>query len=272
MTGPIIEMSPEEISALPWTRDLMTDDEFRHWVSTRKEAGRAIDIETCELGQWGALDADPYGVRPDLPEEMKQVGRNRFVRSPESRGWVCEDDLPLASLKALYARMDREWEARAWFRAGADAAREGGERDRAPMALRVEGKETDLARWLDGYDQTRAKMDEEERAPVDWFELGAKKARRGLTRRTVPLELREAGRVDDLAEFYRGYDETRFAMDEGGHGTLSGLLESTERQMTPDVRRDIAHRLNCRIEELLEITGELHRMTSQLTDIDAPVF
>jgi len=104
----ISKMTPDEISRLPWTRDLMTDDEFQHWVSTRKEAGRAIDIETCELGRWAAYDADPYGAQPDLPEEMKQVGTNRFVRSPESRGWVWEGDLPSASVQAMYERIHRE--------------------------------------------------------------------------------------------------------------------------------------------------------------------
>jgi hypothetical protein len=65
---------------------------------------------------WAAYDADPYGARPDLPEEMKQVGTNRFVRSPESRGWVWEGDLPHASGHAMYERIHRE--AR---RIGADA-------------------------------------------------------------------------------------------------------------------------------------------------------
>jgi len=51
-------------------------------------AGRAIDIETCEIGKWEAYDADPYGYQ-ELHPEMQQIGTNCFVRSPESRGWVC---------------------------------------------------------------------------------------------------------------------------------------------------------------------------------------
>ncbi len=108
MTSPVIEITPDEISRLPWTRDLMTADEFQHCVSTRKEAGRAIDIETYEVGLWAAYDADPYGARPDLPEEMKQVGTNRFVRVPESRCWVWEGDLPHASGHAMCERIHRE--------------------------------------------------------------------------------------------------------------------------------------------------------------------
>lgn len=91
----------------------MTLVEFEQWVARRPEAGRAIDIETCELGRWPAYDADPYGLqdrRGDLPEEMKQVGTNRFVRSPDSGGWVWEGDLPDEKAKAMYDRIHREWE------------------------------------------------------------------------------------------------------------------------------------------------------------------
>jgi hypothetical protein len=93
---------------MPWTRDLMTPKEMQQWVASREEAALKIDIETCELGCWYAYDCDPYGARPDLPEEMKQIGTNRFVRSAESRGWVCEDDLPPATIEAMYERIHRE--------------------------------------------------------------------------------------------------------------------------------------------------------------------
>src|SRR5262249_48793228 len=83
--------SGNPLQAMPWTHNKITLVEFEQWVARRAEAGRAIDIETCELGRWPAYDADPYGLqdrRGDLPEEMKQVGTNRFVRSPDSGGWV----------------------------------------------------------------------------------------------------------------------------------------------------------------------------------------
>jgi hypothetical protein len=102
--------SGDVLHAMPWTRDQMTPEEMQEWVASRKEAGRQIDIATCELGRWYAYDADPYGADPDLPEEMQQVGTNRFVRSPESRGWVCEDDLPLDKVEAMYDRIHREAE------------------------------------------------------------------------------------------------------------------------------------------------------------------
>ncbi len=103
--GPITE---EEIRAMPWTRDLMTAEQLQEWVASREEAGRAIDIATCELGRWAAYDCDPYGVR-DLPEQMQQIGTNRFVRSPESRGWVHEGDLPTDKGNAMYDRIHCEW-------------------------------------------------------------------------------------------------------------------------------------------------------------------
>jgi hypothetical protein len=34
--------------------DLSLED-FQQWVESRKEAGRTIDIETCELGRWAAF-------------------------------------------------------------------------------------------------------------------------------------------------------------------------------------------------------------------------
>ena len=103
-----IEMSGDDLHVMPWTRDLLTPEEMQQWVASREEAGRKIDIETCELGCWYAYDCDPYGADPDLPEEMKQIGTNRFVCSPESHGWVHEGDLPLASFKAMYERIRRK--------------------------------------------------------------------------------------------------------------------------------------------------------------------
>jgi hypothetical protein len=99
----------------PWPRAQMTD-EARRWLHGRKEAGMQIDIETCELGHWAADDLDPYGILrqlgKELPEELQQVGMNRFVRSSESDGWVWEGDLPEAKAKALYDRIERERQTR----------------------------------------------------------------------------------------------------------------------------------------------------------------
>lgn len=103
-------LTDDKTQRLPWTSDRLTLAEFEQWVANRKEAGRAIDIETCELGRWAAYDADPYGLQDrkgELRESMKQLGTNRFVRSPESNGWICENDLPVEKVRAMYDRIDR---------------------------------------------------------------------------------------------------------------------------------------------------------------------
>ena len=45
------------------------------FLANRKAAGRVIDVETCEIAQWWVQILDPYGVEPDLPDEMQCVGR-----------------------------------------------------------------------------------------------------------------------------------------------------------------------------------------------------
>jgi hypothetical protein len=90
-------MNDKEMNCMPWTRHLMTKEDFQGWIASREAVGREINIETCELGKWAASDADAYaGADTTLNEEMRQVGTNRFVRSAESRGWVHEGDLPPA--------------------------------------------------------------------------------------------------------------------------------------------------------------------------------
>jgi hypothetical protein len=103
----------ETMNDMPWTRDQLTREQFDAWLASRKEAGRVIDIETCELGKWAAYDCDVYGAL-DLPPEMRQIGTNRYVRSPTSNGWINEEDLPIEKFCAMYDRIKRVyrlWEA-----------------------------------------------------------------------------------------------------------------------------------------------------------------
>jgi hypothetical protein len=97
---------------MPWTQNLFTPEQTRQWVASRKEAGAAIDIETCELDRWHADDDDRYGVNPDC--EMLSMGRTYFVRSPTSNGWINEGHLPVEKIRAMYDRVERNrglWEA-----------------------------------------------------------------------------------------------------------------------------------------------------------------
>jgi hypothetical protein len=86
---------------------MMTDTELKQWLADRQEAGKMIDVATCEIACWHAQVLDPYGVHELTPEEF-QVGRLVFVRSPESDGWVSLYDLPEESARALHQRIDRE--------------------------------------------------------------------------------------------------------------------------------------------------------------------
>jgi hypothetical protein len=104
-------MTDDEMDRMPWTRGLMSEAEFRKWLASRKQAGDAIDIGSCELGGWYTYAEIPYLADPDVPDPYPQVGSNRYVRSTESRGWVWEGDLPPEKVSAMYERIHREWEA-----------------------------------------------------------------------------------------------------------------------------------------------------------------
>ena len=91
-------MTNAELNAMPWTASLMTTDELFEWLASRKKAALAIDIESCELGQWKSCAADPYGV---LDWSSENFGTKWFVRTPESRGWIAAVDLPGDKYEAM---------------------------------------------------------------------------------------------------------------------------------------------------------------------------
>jgi hypothetical protein len=79
-------------------------ENVKKWLAIRKKAGRQIDPETAEVDWWYAQVVDPYGVRADIPEELQQVGRDYFARSPGSDVWVWFGDLPIATRDALWEK------------------------------------------------------------------------------------------------------------------------------------------------------------------------
>jgi hypothetical protein len=80
------------------------------WRALLKIAGQQIDPDTVEV-EWNyALTLDPYGVNPDLPAELQQVGREYFARAPGTAVWVSFDDLPDETLRRLRARRSRNQE------------------------------------------------------------------------------------------------------------------------------------------------------------------
>lgn len=78
--------------------------EKEKWLAIRRKAGRKIDPETAEVTWIFAYDFDPYGVDPELPEELRVVSRNYFARAPGSDIWVCFNDLPIATAHALWKK------------------------------------------------------------------------------------------------------------------------------------------------------------------------
>jgi hypothetical protein len=78
--------------------------ELEKWLAIRKEAGLKIDPETAEVNWTYGLTLDPYGLYPELSEELQQVGREYFARSPGSDIWVNFSDLPEATRETLWKK------------------------------------------------------------------------------------------------------------------------------------------------------------------------
>src|SRR5262249_37085842 len=83
---------------------MMTDDERKVWLASRKEAGLKIDPETAEVDWTYAQTLDPYGVYPELPEECQQIGREYFARAPGSEVWGGFGARPDAIRSALWEK------------------------------------------------------------------------------------------------------------------------------------------------------------------------
>ena len=92
--------------------------EFEAWLVTRKAAGEAIDIATCKLCVSTVQVLDPYGYRGaagTFPEEGDCIGRDYFVCSENSDGWIWYGDLPKEKKHALDERIKREASDEHWI-------------------------------------------------------------------------------------------------------------------------------------------------------------
>jgi hypothetical protein len=90
------------------TEMTMTEEECQEFLSTRREAAKHIDPTTAEVAWDYGEVMDPYGIDPDLPDELKSIGRIYFARSPGSDIWVCFYDLPKETTSALWERHRKE--------------------------------------------------------------------------------------------------------------------------------------------------------------------
>jgi hypothetical protein len=124
-------MTDDKLENMPRTSRLMTKVEFAAWIATRKEVAAVIDIATAELDGWWELEGDPYGFdtwypegapSPEFDHEGREHGPCFFVRSPESRGWISQFDLPQEKQGALLARLFEHDREASEFRAGREAA------------------------------------------------------------------------------------------------------------------------------------------------------
>lgn len=82
--------------------------DVERWLAIRKAEELKINPETAEVDWTCAQTLDPYGVKPELPEEYQQIGRAYFARSPGSDVWVEFGDLPEATRDALWAKHSRK--------------------------------------------------------------------------------------------------------------------------------------------------------------------
>jgi hypothetical protein len=58
------------------------DIEVMEWLEARKQEALKIDPENAGVMWRYAQTFDPYGVDPNLPEELRQVGRECFACRP----------------------------------------------------------------------------------------------------------------------------------------------------------------------------------------------
>jgi hypothetical protein len=86
----------------------MTDQDTKEFPAARTEAAKHIAPETAEVYWAYGQTMDPYGIDPDLPDELRCVQRVYFARSPDSDIWVCFYDLPEEIRSALWEKHKRQ--------------------------------------------------------------------------------------------------------------------------------------------------------------------
>jgi hypothetical protein len=106
------------------TNTTETHEAHDAYVANRKEAGRIIDIETCEIARWNTFYFDPYRTYPfddDPTPELEQCREYMvqcyWVRSEESDGWIVEHDLPPEKQQAMPRQYERR--LKLWYAARA---------------------------------------------------------------------------------------------------------------------------------------------------------
>ena len=89
-----VTFSPETEAWIAERKRKGNDSETKAWLDKRKREALLIDPATAEVDWSFGQALDPYGMIPDLPEKLQQVGREYFARRPGSDIWVHFGDLP----------------------------------------------------------------------------------------------------------------------------------------------------------------------------------
>ena len=89
-----VTFSPETEAWIAKRKRKGDDPETKAWLDERKREALLIDPATAEVDWSFGQTLDPYGMIPDLPEELQQAGREYFARRPGSDIWVNFGDLP----------------------------------------------------------------------------------------------------------------------------------------------------------------------------------
>src|SRR6266446_3984819 len=101
----------------------MDNHNMEQFLKARKKAALHIDPETAEVDWAYGQIMHPYGIDPELPDELQCIGRIYFARSPGSELWVCFGDLSEAVRDALWERHKQQLA----FPAGLSHSRRGSE-------------------------------------------------------------------------------------------------------------------------------------------------
>ena len=78
--------------------------EVREWLEARKQEALKIDPENAGVMWRYTQTFDPYGVDPNLPDELRQVGREYFACRPGSDIWAWFGDLTDETREKLWKK------------------------------------------------------------------------------------------------------------------------------------------------------------------------